>query len=146
MPNLATVLKTEIRRLARRENRVDAAVTKRVTTQHRRDIAELKRRLQDFGRRLAFLENQEKKRPIKTSLNADGVDKRRFSPKWLKGHRRKLGLSAADYAKLVGVASLTIYNWEGGKSKPRQQQMAAIAAVRKLGKREALRRLDLVNK
>jgi DNA-binding transcriptional regulator YiaG len=42
---------------------------------------------------------------------------------------------------LVGVSAQTVYNWEAGKSRPRQQQLAAIAAIRKLGKREAQARL-----
>jgi DNA-binding transcriptional regulator YiaG len=36
---------------------------------------------------------------------------------------------------LLGVSAQTIYNWEAEKSRPRQAQVAAIAAVRKLGKR-----------
>ena len=79
---------------------------------------------------------------IKPSKEAAG--KARFSPKWLKSNRQRLDLSAADYAKLVGVSSQTIYNWEQGTSKPRQQQVAALAAVRGLGKREALKRLEML--
>jgi len=51
-------------------------------------------------------------------------------------------ISAADYAKLVGVARLTVYNWEKGKSRPRQAQLEALAGVRGLGKREAIARLE----
>ena len=40
---------------------------------------------------------------------------------------------------------LTIYNWEKGKSKPRNQQLNAWANVRGIGKREALRRLELLD-
>jgi len=36
----------------------------------------------------------------------------------------------------VGVSAQTIYNWEAEKSRPRRQQLAAIASVRKLGKRQ----------
>jgi hypothetical protein len=42
----------------------------------------------------------------------------------------------------VGVSGLTIYHWESGKAKPRRRQMPAIAAIRSLGKREALARLE----
>jgi DNA-binding transcriptional regulator YiaG len=37
---------------------------------------------------------------------------------------------------LIGVSAQTIYNWEAGKTRPRQNQLAAIAAIRKMGKRE----------
>ena len=39
---------------------------------------------------------------------------------------------------------LTIYNWELGKSRPRKEQLAALVAVRGIGKREALKRLELL--
>jgi len=48
----------------------------------------------------------------------------------------------ADYAALVGVSPLTIYNWESGKTRPGGPQMAAWATIRGLGKREAWKRLE----
>jgi len=66
----------------------------------------------------------------------------RFSAQRLAAHRSKLGLSAKDYGMLVGVSSLTIYKWESGNVRPRDGQLQAIAAVRKLGKREAAARLE----
>ena len=48
----------------------------------------------------------------------------------------------ADYAALVGVSALTIYNWEHGRSRPRSAQLEAWGAIRNLGKREAWRRLE----
>ncbi len=143
MPNLASALKDEISRLARKELKSQTGVTKRASTQHRRDIAELKRLVSDLSKRIAFLERQEKRRVIQrpSKKAAEGV---RFSARWLKVHRERLGISAADYGKLVGVSSLTIYNWESGKSKPRQQGLAALATVRGLGKREALKRLEMM--
>jgi len=38
---------------------------------------------------------------------------------------------------LLGVSAQSIYLWEAGKTKPRQSQLEAIAALRKMGKREA---------
>ena len=40
--------------------------------------------------------------------------------------------------------SLTIHNWESAKSRPRQEQLAALVAVRGIGKREAAKRLELL--
>jgi DNA-binding transcriptional regulator YiaG len=65
----------------------------------------------------------------------------RFSARSVRAQRRRLGLSAADYGRLVGVSALTIYNWESGKSRPRQAPFAAVVAVRGIGKREAAERL-----
>ena len=143
MPNLGSILKDEIRRLARREIRSQVAATKRAAAQHRRDIAELKRLVKSLANRLAFLESQEKERVSKPITEATSGQVR-FSPRWLKAHREKLGLSAADYGRLVGVSGLTIYNWEGGKAKPRRGKIAVLAAMRGLGKREALKRLEMM--
>jgi len=49
--------------------------------------------------------------------------------------RKKLGLSATDMGKLIGVSGQSVYHWETGKTKPRASQLQAIAAVRKMGKR-----------
>ncbi len=143
MPNLGSVLKDEIRRLARREIKSQVAVTKRAATQHRRDIAELKRLVKDLVTRVGFLESQEKKRVKKPVVEAP-AGQVRFSPRWLKVHRQKVGLSAADYGRLVGVSGLTVYNWESGKGKPRREKVAVLAAMRGLGKREALKRLEMM--
>ena len=143
MPNFAGVLKEEISRIARRQSRSVGAVLKKKSAQHRRDIAGLKRHVRDLLRRLGFLEKQEKKRYAQRAPR-EAAEGRRFSARWVKAHRSKLGLSAADYAKLVGVTPLTVYHWEHGKSKPRQQQLAAWSAVRGLGKREAQRRLEMI--
>ena len=61
----------------------------------------------------------------------------------IKAERVRLGLSAKDFGRLVGVSGLTIYSWESGKSRPRKKQLAGLAAVRRLGKREARKRLNM---
>jgi len=53
-------------------------------------------------------------------------------------------LSAADYGKLVGVSGLTVYHWEHGKSRPRKAQLAGLVAVRGIGKREAVAKLEVL--
>jgi DNA-binding transcriptional regulator YiaG len=70
----------------------------------------------------------------------------RFSPRSVKAQRARLKLSAADYGKLVGVSGLTIYSWESGKSRPRQKQFAGLVAVRGIGRREALAKLEAMRK
>jgi DNA-binding transcriptional regulator YiaG len=65
----------------------------------------------------------------------------RFSSRSVKAQRRRTGLSAADYAKLLGVSPLTVYNWEQNKTRPRKGQFAALVALRGIGKREAKAKL-----
>jgi DNA-binding transcriptional regulator YiaG len=155
MPNLGTVLKEEIARLARKEIRAQVGDTQKQVAKQRRDIAELKRVNTELNRRLNFLEKQEKQRleqPAEPKIiiqKSDGTTEAettaRFSPKWLAKHREKLDLSAADYAKLVGCSPLSIYKWEKGESTPRAKQRDALAAIRGIGKREAQRRIELIS-
>jgi DNA-binding transcriptional regulator YiaG len=139
MSNIASVLKEEIRRLAKREIKTEIARTKRAVGQYRRDIANLKRSLLEQGRKIAALQ--------KNAGNAIGNkaeetdEKFRFSARSVKAQRMRLGLSASAYGKLVGVSPLTIYAWEQGKSRPRKAQLAALVAVRGIGKREALQKI-----
>jgi len=143
MPNLAVVLKEEIQRLARKELRQQIGSTVAASAQHRRDIAAMKREIHDLKKAVAFLELQEKKR-LGRKPPAETAEGARFSPSGLKAHRKRLGLSARSYAKLIGVSGLTVYNWESSKSRPRRQQLAAIVAVRALGKREAAKQLTVL--
>ena len=144
MADLATALKDEIRRLARKEIKAETGTTKQAVAQYRREIAELKRQVKKQEKKIAFLEDRERKRLEQPETDVEAVEGARFSPRSVKSQRERLGFSAADYAKLVGVSSLTIYNWENGKSRPRKEQLAALVAVRGIGKREALRRLELL--
>lgn len=144
MTSLAAAIKKEIQRLARKEVKSQTGGTKQAVAQYRREIASLKRKVHEQERMIAFLSAREKERLAEPAgeNTPDGV---RFSARSVKAQRARLGLSAADYAKLVGVTQLTVYNWESGKTRPRQEQLAALVAVRGIGKREAQKRLELLD-
>jgi transcriptional regulator with XRE-family HTH domain len=55
--------------------------------------------------------------------------------------RKKLGLTANEMGTLIGVSGQSIYKWEQGKAKPRASQLQAIAAARKMGKRDVAAKL-----
>jgi DNA-binding transcriptional regulator YiaG len=143
MPNLAATIKEEIQRLARKEIKAQTGATKQAVAQYRREIANMKRQLADQQKKISFLESQERKRlgQSQTSEEPEGV---RFSARSVKAQRNRLGLSQADYAKLVGVSAVTIYNWEQGETRPQKAQLAALVAVRGIGKRDALAKLELL--
>lgn len=145
MPNLAATLKEEIRRLAKKEIRAETGTTRQAVVQYRREIADLKRKLREHEKKISFLQKQEKERLGQPQAAEEPVENARFSARSVKAQRRRLGLSAKDYSTLVGVSPLTIYNWEQGKSRPQKAQLAALVAVRGIGKREALARLELLN-
>jgi DNA-binding transcriptional regulator YiaG len=141
MSNLAAVLKDEIRRLAKKEAKEQVAGLRSASAQYRRDIAALKRANKALSAKVAHLEAALHKGKT-AARNADNGHQVRFAPQWVASHRHKLGVSQADYGTLVGVSAMTIYNWEKGKSRPQERQLAAWGAVKTMGKREALRQLD----
>lgn len=138
MPNLSTILKGEITRLARKEIKVAVDPVRKANAGHRKEIAELKRQVAALQRDL-----KASARPVKP-LQAEGdasPGSQRFSAKGLKSLRAKLGLSAADFGQLVGASGQSIYKWETGKAVPRSSQRTALATMRGIGKREAAKRL-----
>jgi DNA-binding transcriptional regulator YiaG len=141
MPNIAVVIKAEIARLAKKEAKCATSQLKRASGQYRSDIAMLKKRAAEQDRIISDLKRELEKQQGQPSGEKSPMETARFSARSVKAQRQRLGLSAADYGKLVGVSGLTIFNWEHGMSRPRQVQLAALVAVRNIGKREALKRL-----
>jgi DNA-binding XRE family transcriptional regulator len=141
MPNVGTLLRDEITRLSRRTLRGELAATKKASTQHRRQIAALKRQVALLARQVLQLA-----RRLPSTADAPTPNSRakpvRFVAKGLRSYRERLGLSATDFGKLVGVSAQSIYNWELGAAKPRAEQAAKLAALRRVGKREAHLRLQ----
>ena len=143
MPNIATLLKTEITRLARKEVRESSDGLKKTMASQRTEIAGLKRRLQELEgvvKKLAKASSGVAARPGAPVLseagesNATGL---RFRAKGMAANRKRLGLSAADFGLLVGATGQSVYAWESGKAKPRPEALAAIASLRGIGKLEA---------
>ena len=140
MPNIATVLKGEIARVARKEARGETLGLKKAVGAFRAQIAELKRRTQAL--------EQEVRRLSRASAKAAPVEgkdapahKLRFSAKGLASQRRRLALSAEDCGLLLGASGQSIYNWEQGKARPQARHLPAIVALRSMGKRDAAARL-----
>jgi len=140
MPNIGTVLREEITRLSRRESRSQVDPTKRATAQHRRDIAALKRQTAQLERQVTLLSRKILAAP--PAAPSDSITKPvRFRANALRSQRNRLGLSATHLGKLLGVSAQSIYNWERGAAHPRAEQLAKLAALRGIGKREAGQRL-----
>lgn len=140
MPNIAAVLKEEIRRLAKKEVKAQVSTTKQAVVRYRSEIANLKRILAQQERAINSLKQQGRQQG-QPQPSEDELENIRFSARSVKAQRQRLGLSAADYGKLVGVSGLTIYSWEHDQSRPRKAQLTALVAVRGIGKREALKKL-----
>lgn len=164
MPNLATLLKEEISKLARKE----------VQDQTR----ELVKTIKEQNARIARLEKQDdqpkakakgkakakakadKPAPAKKAAApvaapaaapaaepaAEPAPKRkaktRFSPASFKNNRKRLNLSQADVGVLLGTSTNTVLRWEAGSSKPRDAHLPKIAALSKMGKKQAKQELE----
>lgn len=143
MPNIAVVLKDEIARIARKEVRAQTEDFRKASAQYRAHIAALRRRIDTLERELKRVRKSAGRAPDRTPEDDEGGNtQRRFSASRLASQRQKLGLSAADFAALLGVSGQSVYKWEHGESRPRARQLEAIAALRGIGKREAAARLE----
>lgn len=137
MPNIANALKAEIARVARKEIRAEVAALKKASSQHRSLITSMRREIESLRRELKSARRSQKAEP-----QNDSADQAlRFRASGFASHRKRLGLSAADMAKLLGVTGQSVYKWESGEARPRRAQLEAIAIVRKMGRREALAKL-----
>jgi DNA-binding transcriptional regulator YiaG len=147
MPNIATVLKAEITRLARKETREETDGLKKSVSSQRAEIAALKRRLQDLEKIVLRLG---KAGASPRAARPPAVEKAdelaaevglRFSAKGMATNRKRLALSAADFGLLVGTTGQSVYAWEAGKTRPKPESVAAIAVLRGAGKQEVATRL-----
>jgi DNA-binding transcriptional regulator YiaG len=139
MPNIGTVLKEEITRLSRKESRGQIDPLRKSTAKHRHDVAELRRQVTQLERQVNLLS----RKVLGASPAAPEPEptRVRFGAKALRSQRQRLGLSAADFGKLLGVSAQSIYNWERELARPRGEQLSKLAALRGIGKREAGKRL-----
>src|SRR4051812_27620972 len=115
MPNIATALKQEIGRLARKELRRETESLQKAVTVYRHQIAEMKRRID-------ALERQQKKVvntiPAKTREEPGSGTNLRFRADGFKAHRERLGLSAREMGLLLDASALSVYKWEQGQARP----------------------------
>lgn len=135
MPNIASILKSEITRIARKEIRAEVEGLKKSVGGHRSEIAALKRRAQSLEQQVKRLEKSAPKPDVPPSDEAGKAP--RFSAKGLVKQRQRLELSADAVGVLVGASGQSVYNWEAGKARPRATHMPAIAALRSLSKKQA---------
>jgi len=139
MSNFAAQLKTEISRIAKRESRQESASLKKSAAQARSDIAALKRRI---GELEVLVKRLAKTATLPAAASpAESHTTLRFRAGGFAALRKRLDLSAAQMAQLLGVSAQSVYHWEAGKSRPRANQLGQIANLRKLGKKQVQARL-----
>ncbi|MDZ4197677.1 MAG: helix-turn-helix domain-containing protein, partial [Kiritimatiellia bacterium] len=122
------------------------------------DALELKRAILLLKKRVAQLEKAQ--RPVVAAFLKASAEKAAepekegdatwFSSKGIVSLRKRLKLSQAKFAKLVGVSSQAVYNWERQKARAklvlRSKTLEALRRVRDLGTRDAQAQAESVVK
>lgn len=143
MTTFANQLKAEIARIAKKSGKAETAELKKASSKYRSEIAELKRRIAALESSINRVAKQAGKAAKSgAAANTEEKDKLRFRQDGFITLRKKLNLSANEMGQLLGVSGQSIYKWEQGKAKPRASQLPAIAAARKMGKKEVMAKLS----
>jgi len=145
MPNLSSLFKSEISRIARYEIKTAITPLHATTVSLKKTVSELKKRIADLetaNKRLISNIPQEPQAPVESNIAEAG--KVRITAKNIKALRDKLGLTQMEFAKLIGVSSnnVNLMEHKEGRIKVRSKTLASIMAVREMGKREAKKRLE----
>lgn len=149
MPNIATILKAEISRVARKELRPVLDAVKKAAAAQRAEIAGLRKRVQELERQLKAQARGTGRTRAQAPVDAQSAGDSsglRFRAAGMATNRERLGLSARDFGLLIGATAQAVNAFESRKAKPVGQQLAAIAALRGAGKAEVEARLAALKK
>jgi DNA-binding transcriptional regulator YiaG len=146
MPNLSSLLKSEISRIARKE-------IKTATSPIHTSTISLKKTISEFKKRIADLEAGNKRQVSDIKPAAQGAveaipEDVRITAKSIKTLRLKLGLSQVEFAKLVGISSqnVNVMEHKTGRLKFRGDTLKNILNIKGIGKKEAKLRLTGIGK
>jgi DNA-binding transcriptional regulator YiaG len=149
MPNIAQALKAEIIRISRKEIKASVNPIHKSNVSLKKTVAELKRKIavleSENKQLLSFQKNIQKQ---KSQVPSEVAEKVRISSKSILKLRTKLGLSQDSFAKLLGVSSQNVHAMEHkvGRLKFRSATLSNLLSVRKMGRREAKKRLEEITK
>jgi len=149
MPNVASVLKEEIRRLARKEAKLLIAPLKRALRQERKARTSMRKQLSSEAKAAGLAARKAAASSAVAPAASAGKTRggRALADGWRKdtvrSTRKALGLTQGQFAKLVGVSQITVSFWENGRSTPRLTQQTAVLAAREGGRDKALTKLGL---
>lgn len=128
--------------MARKELKPELQGLRKALTNHRSEIAALKREVKSLTSLVKTAQREVKSVDVPMApAEAKTVRKPRqtgFEAEALLEKRTSLGLTQKDMATLLGASSLSVYKWESGQVQPRAAQMERIAVVLTMGKRKAL--------
>lgn len=134
MPNIASVLKQEISRIAKKEAKAffkdlpsSFGVLKKTVSSQKKRIATLESKVAKLEKALA--------KDSKLALpKPEELEHSRLGASNVLKLRKKLDLTRAELGKLIGASTNSIFLWENGKATPRAAAKAKIIALRSLTK------------
>jgi DNA-binding transcriptional regulator YiaG len=145
MANVAKVLKEEIARISRKETKSAISTIGKSQVNLRKIVADLKKRVvsleKDNKRLVAVARKQE---ALSAETPSEETMKTRFSAKGIRSLRSRLRLTQAEFAKLVGTTTHSVYLWERkeGALRLRDRTRDALLSIRGLAAKEASAKLD----
>ena len=144
MSNVMKELKSEISRLARKEAKGIVSPVKKASVAYRGLIAGLRKQVDALQKEVAILKKAVPS-PEKAIQSKDAPEGRFWiTGKGVKALRKRLGATQAGLAKLVGVSSQAVVNWEAHKGKINLRKATAgrLQEIRGWGKRDMARVLE----
>lgn len=140
MSNVAKSQKAEITRIRKREAKSAVQGIAKSDMWVREIVADLRKRVfrleRENKRLIAALKKYQAEYPQKSSEEPKKV---RLTSKGIRSLRKRLRLSQADFAKLLGKTAHSVYLWEkkDGALNLRDKTKAALVSIRELSEREA---------
>jgi DNA-binding XRE family transcriptional regulator len=147
MPNLFYSLKSEISRITRREIKSSVAPIRSSTVKLKKTVAGLKKRiavLEAANKRFLSFQKTHLLEQQPAEISPETAGKARITAGNVKSLREKLGLPHGAFGKLIGVSRQNVYIMESkkGRLRLRKKTLANILLARRMGKREAKKRLE----
>lgn len=134
MPDIKGVLQDEIKRLAKREIKAATAPMLKSIMELKRKVVQLERALAAKEKEVSFVKSAAENSadiPAQTvQIPAKKARKVQFNGKKIIRLRKRLHLSQAELAALVGVNMFSVSHWELGKNIPRQTQTDKLEEIR----------------
>ena len=154
MPSIATLLREEISKIARKEVQDQVRELKQTVREQRDAIARLEKQIGPAKAKAATKSAATKSAAAKPAAaksaaakpaaKASAGDRRkqlRIAPNTIKKHRKRLKLSQAELGEILNVSTNTVLRWEAGTSKPRRKHLPGLDQLRTISKRELKKQL-----
>jgi DNA-binding transcriptional regulator YiaG len=150
--------RSEVARIARKENKEEMASLRKTATNQRAEIAALKRDIKALAGQVRSLTKAleraqlaaERQRPPQRSEDSPAQEQAPakqggrafvFSHEALVAKRQAFHMTQKEMARLLRVSPLSVYKWETGRVTPREAQLVRVREVLKMGVREARRQI-----